>query len=158
MAETVATILLFCYPIRGLPGCPAGVTIQGTGWSELTYNTTANTWSWATGGTGPSVREFTAGASSATGMTIFGGLNGTGAGTAVNDEGLLADTWTWTPGSFWSAAACTPCNPSPPASAGAAMAYQRATSQGYFYGGYTDTAPPAAPTATWIWTGTGWQG
>jgi len=126
MAETVATILLFCYPIRGLPGCPAGVTIRGTGWSELTYNTTANTWSWATGGTGPSVREFTAGASSATGMTIFGGLNGTGAGTAVNDEGLLADTWTWTPG--------------------------------YFYGGYTDTAPPAAPTATWIWTGTGWQG
>jgi hypothetical protein len=37
------------------------------------------------------------------------------------------------------------------------MAFQRATSQSYLYGGYTDTAPPADPTLTWDWTGSAWQ-
>jgi hypothetical protein len=37
------------------------------------------------------------------------------------------------------------------------MAYQRAAAEGILYGGYTDTAAPAAPAATWIWSGSGWQ-
>ena len=37
------------------------------------------------------------------------------------------------------------------------MAYQRAHNEDILFGGYTDTAPPAAPTTAWIWSGTGWR-
>jgi acetyl esterase/lipase len=126
---------------------------------ELTYNATAGTWAWTSAGTAPGgllARVFAAGASSATGVTIFGGLNGSGNTGGVVSEQLLGDTWTWSSTSGWSQP-CNPCSPAPPPGDGPAMAYQRAAAEGFLYGGYTDTAPPAAPASTWIWTGTAWQ-
>jgi len=126
---------------------------------KLTYNATAKTWAWTSGGSAPPgllPRAFAAGASSLTGVTVAGGLNGSGAGKGVTSEQLMGDTWTWSNASGWTQP-CNPCTPAPPASAGAAMAYQRAHNEDILFGGYTDTAPPAAPTTAWIWSGTGWR-
>lgn len=52
-------------------------------------------------------------------------------------------------------AGTAPCSPAPPPGDG--PAYQRAAAEGFLYGGYTGTAPPAATSPSWIWTGTAWQ-
>ena len=126
---------------------------------KLTYSSTAGTWAWASGGTAPAAllpREFATGASNPAGVTIFGGLNGSGTGGSVNSEQLMGDTWTWSSSAGWTQP-CNPCTPAPPANAAAAMAYQRASKEDTMFGGYTDTTPPAASATTWIWNGSAWQ-
>lgn len=122
----------------------------------LGYDAGSGAWTWTSDGTGPAGlagREFAAGASTAGGAMLFGGLAGT-TGKNANDEQLLADTWTWN-GSAWSPA-CDGCATVPPPTAGAAIAYDRSAGEDLLYGGYTDTAAPAPPATTWAWTGSGW--
>lgn len=73
-------------------------------------------------------------------------------GANVNADQLAGDTWTWN-GSAWTQA-CTSCSTTPPPSFGASLAYHRTDHEDLVYGGYTDTGAPAAPTQTWIWSGT----
>ncbi|HEV2370991.1 MAG TPA: kelch repeat-containing protein [Streptosporangiaceae bacterium] len=120
----------------------------------LTLNTTTSVWAWAkkNPATSPPARDFPAMASGASGAMLFGGMNGT-TGTNVNNEQALADTWTWN-GSTWSQA-CTTCTTLPPATLGASIAYQRATSQDLLFGGESDAAV-TAPATTWVWNTTNW--
>lgn len=126
-------------------------------WS-LTVSTTTGAWTWTQKepdkmSTGIQ-RDFTAGASGASGAMLFGGLihNATTNGTVDNDEQVTGDTWTWT-GSAWTRN-CSTC--APPAVFGAAIAYQRFLQEDLLYGGYTSTSQLAAPAITWIWSGSTW--
>ena len=123
----------------------------------LTY--TSGTWTWTEQAAAPAnltARDFAAAASavgSATGgMVLFGGMTGTTPTTSanVNSDQLLGDTWTWN-GTAWTQA-CTTCTVTPPPALGASMAHE-ANTEDLLYGGYTDAAAPAAPSATWLWTG-----
>jgi hypothetical protein len=126
----------------------------------LTGSTTAG-WTWTQQqpsstqqpSSSPAPREFAAGASASGGVMLVGGLSG--------DDQLPGDTWelsydaagntsTWTQ-------ECTACTSVPPASFGAAIAYNRAGMEDLLYGGYTDLMAPAAPATTWSWNATtGW--
>lgn len=146
-----------------LPGGPAQPVALNDTW-ELSYQASANTGTWTqVDGSGclttcPGAPPGRYGASAdqapgGQGVVLFGGLTGTTA-PKVNSEHLLADIWTWN-GPAWSQA-CVSCTPVPPPTFGAAIAYHGSAAQDLLYGGYTDTAAPAAPATTWAWTGTGW--
>jgi len=122
----------------------------------LSYATSAPNWTWTqqpSPPTGLTTRDFAAGASSTSGILLFGGMSGT-TGANVNSDQALGDTWSWN-GSAWSPA-CTTCTLTPPPTIGAGMVDHRADTEDVLYAGLSDTGSLGAPTTTWIWNGSAW--